>query len=204
MSDRLHSAFCSKETPTSNSQREAPLKARRGLAFYALPCLQILGLAGVFLVLWLSLFPPGFAGASASAVAAVAGALICVVSALLLWSWSRVGGYTAHWMLRQWVRDGPLPRQVSLSRRLRFLKPLADMSAGAGWLYFSLALVYVILGGIRALESVTESLGHFTVAAVWLLAGGYRILFTRKWGQRATELYNETLTEQASQGDTPE
>jgi hypothetical protein len=158
-------------------------------------------MAGAFVLLWLSLVATEFPGIPVIAVITVAAGLAGVGVAIMLWTWLRVGGYTAYWSLRRWVRGGPVPGQVSRSRRLRYLKPLADMGSGSGWVFVGLAGLWVIVGVLQALTSGPAALGHLSTAAVWATLGGYRIVFTHRWGPRAVDLYNETLLDET--GDVP-
>lgn len=82
----------------------------------------------------------------------------------------------------------PLPKQ------LKYLKPLAETSSGLSWLHIGLAAFYALLGTLRAFDSVAGALGDWTLAAMWGVGGGYRVYITRHWGQRVTDLYNQTLT----------
>ncbi|WP_148061276.1 hypothetical protein [Frondihabitans sp. PhB188] len=122
------------------------------------------------------------------------GVAFALSAALMFWVWGRVGGYAAYWSLRQWVRKGPTPAGVPLPKQSKYLKPLADFGSGLGWVHVGLAAFWALLGFLRAFDSVAGALGDWTLAALWGVGGGYRVYFARHWGQRVTDLYNQTLT----------
>ncbi|GAA4675987.1 hypothetical protein GCM10025780_20720 [Frondihabitans cladoniiphilus] len=177
-----------------------PVRSR--LSLWAHPWLQPIGLAGVLVVAWLGTNRALFPHLSFAAVVIGAAVSAALGVALILWTWLRVGGYTAYRSLQRWVRDGPAPASVPLMARRRFLSPMADFGSATGWGWVALGALWTLIGVTDAIRSRPAALAPFLAAAIWGGQGLYRVAFARRWGRRVTALYNATVSEIAS--GTPE
>jgi hypothetical protein len=192
------------DIPLPGSTPRDPEVRPRPRGFAALPVLQVLGTSAAIVLIWLGYcrwILPGLLPWTEALVAAV---LVALTAGLFAWTWIRVGGYAAYWSLWRWVHGGPPPVGVPTWRRVRYLKPLADMGSGAAWLWIALAALWAALGIADLLLSGSAALAHLTMAAVWAVLGTWRLVFVRRWGRRAVQLYHESVAEQAQEAAGPD
>jgi hypothetical protein len=162
--------------------------------------LQVVGLPAAFVLLWY-----GWIWMSAPHIMpvveiAVAVAAAWVALALIVWTWSRVGGHDAYRSLRRWVSGGPDPDGVSTEHRLRYLKPIADGSGALGWGYLLIAAIWVLLGIWNLVQGDRSGFGNLVVAVIWVGLAVVRLV-DQRWRHRAELLYNRTLTRQGSEAN---
>lgn len=192
------------ETSLPSSTPRGPEVRPRPRGFSALPVLQVLGASTAFVLIWLSYCQSIFPGTPPWVEAIVAAAFVALAVGLFAWTWIRVGGYAAYWSLWRWAHDGPPPVGVPTWRRVRYLKPLADMGSGSAWLWIALSAFWVALGIAELFLSGSAAIAHLTMAAVWAVGGAYRLIFVRRWGRRAVQLYSECVVEQADEDAGPD
>lgn len=164
---------------------------------------QLLGAPALFAAFWVLFVDLRFPEIPLAVNVVVIVALVGLGFALVLIGWSRFGGYGSYRTLRRWVRGGPDPTGVPPEVRMRFLRREARPGTATGWFWIALGVLWVALAVPELLDGEPSGIGRGAIAVMWAVAGTERILFTRKWGTRVTELVRATEAELADPGATP-
>lgn len=151
----------------------------------ALPVLLV-GLWALFVRFDWPALPTALA-VSIAVVLGIAGAALVVVS------WTSLGGLRAVQALRRWVRNGPEPEAVPLGVRKRFLRRSEHATIGFGRLYLVLAGFWLLMAALDALQHrMSDAAQQIVMVGIWIVVGVTILRFARRWGDRVEQLAAET------------